>query len=66
MTIYILSLSVPIHSNPDVDLESQSTSFDHYVPSCRLSGSGNGANGFMLISDENEVELLSHQFRVFD
>lgn len=55
---------VPIQSNPDVDLESQATSFDHYVPPCRLSDSGNGANGFMLISDENEVELLSQQFKV--
>ncbi|VEN52139.1 unnamed protein product [Callosobruchus maculatus] len=57
-------LNLPIHSNPDVDLESQATSFDHYVPPCRLSDSGNGANGFMLISDENEVDLLSHQFKV--
>lgn len=55
---------VPIHSTPDVDLESQATSFDHYVPPCRLSDSGNGANGFMLISDENEVDLLSQQFKV--
>lgn len=55
---------VHIHSNPDVDLESQATSFDHYVPPCRLSDSGNGANGFMLISDENEVDLLSQQFKV--
>lgn len=56
-------LNLPIHSNTDIDLESQATSFDHYVPPCRLSDSGNGANGFMLISDENEVDLLSHQFR---
>lgn len=55
---------MPIYSNPEVDLESQATSFDHYVPPCRLSDSGNGANGFMLISDENEVDLLSHQFKV--
>ncbi|KAJ8972344.1 hypothetical protein NQ317_008754 [Molorchus minor] len=56
-------LNLPIHSNPDVDLESQTTSFDHYVPPCRLSDSGNGANGFMLISDENEVNLLSQQYK---
>lgn len=56
-------LNLPIHSNTDIDLESQATSFDHYVPPCRLSDSGNGANGFMLISDENEVDLLSHQFQ---
>ncbi|KAJ8925920.1 hypothetical protein NQ315_009772 [Exocentrus adspersus] len=57
-------LNLPIHSNPDVDLESQATSFDHYVPPCRLSDSGNGANGFMLISDENETDLLSHQYKI--
>ncbi|XP_050504231.1 beclin-1-like protein [Diabrotica virgifera virgifera] len=57
-------LNLPIYSNPEVDLESQATSFDHYVPPCRLSDSGNGANGFMLISDENEVDLISHQFKV--
>lgn len=55
---------VPIHSNPDVDLESQATSFDHYVPPCRLSDSGNGANGFMFLSNENEVDLLSQKFKV--
>lgn len=64
VTYSICSISVPIHSNPDVDLESQATSFDHYIPPCRLSDSGNGANGFMLISDENEVDLLSHQYKV--
>lgn len=52
---------VPIHSNPDVDLESQATSFDHYIPPCRLVDSG---NGFMLISDENEIDSLSHAYRV--
>ncbi|CAG9860021.1 unnamed protein product [Phyllotreta striolata] len=57
-------LNLPIYSNPEVDLESQATSFDHYVPPFRLSDSGNGANGFMLISDENEVDLLSHQFKI--
>ncbi|XP_023019610.1 beclin-1-like Atg6 [Leptinotarsa decemlineata] len=57
-------LNLPIHSNPDVDLESQATSFDHYVPPCRFSDSGNGANGFMLISNDKEVDLLSQHFKV--
>ncbi|EFA06871.2 Beclin-1-like protein [Tribolium castaneum] len=53
-------LNLPIHSNPDVDLESQATSFDQYIPACRLVDSG---NGFMLISDENEVDSLSHAYK---
>ncbi|RZC37309.1 beclin-1-like protein [Asbolus verrucosus] len=53
-------LNLPIHSNPDVDLESQATSFDHYIPPCRLVDSG---NGFMLISDENELDSLSHVYK---
>lgn len=58
------SLIVPIHSNPDVDLESQSTSIDHFVPPCRLTDSVNGANGFMLISDTGEDEKMSNQMKV--
>lgn len=60
----VLSFLVPIHSSTDLDLESQTTSFDHYVPPCRLSDSRNGTSGFMLISDKNEVDLLSETFRV--
>ncbi|KAL1501873.1 hypothetical protein ABEB36_007116 [Hypothenemus hampei] len=57
-------LDLPVHSNTDVDLESQANTFDHYVPPCRLSDSRNGTGGFMLISDENEMDLLSESFRV--
>lgn len=60
----IFAPPVPIHSSTDLDLESQTTSFDHYVPPCRLSDSRNGTSGFMLISDKNEVDLLSETFRV--
>ncbi|CAG9770123.1 unnamed protein product [Ceutorhynchus assimilis] len=59
-------LNLQIHSNIsniDPDFESQATSFDHYIPPCRLSDSRYGISGFMLISDENEVDLLSQQFR---
>ncbi|XP_076269071.1 beclin-1-like Atg6 isoform X2 [Rhynchophorus ferrugineus] len=52
-----------IHSNADLDLESERHSLDQYVPPCRLSESGNGTHGFMLITDENEVDLLSHIFK---
>lgn len=55
---------VPIHSNPDVDLESQATSLDHFIPPYKLSDSGNGANGFMLVVGDAENECLSHQMRV--
>lgn len=55
---------MPITSNPDVDLESQATSFDHFVNPYRLYDSTNGANGFMLISDEAEFETMGQQMQV--
>lgn len=55
---------MPVHLIPDVDLESQATSFDHFVQPCRLSDSGNGANGFMVISDGAEVKTISHKLKV--
>ncbi|CAG9772474.1 unnamed protein product [Ceutorhynchus assimilis] len=57
-------LNLAIYSNIDLDLELQATSFDHYIPPCRLTDSRNGTSGFMLISDEKELDLLSEQFRV--
>lgn len=50
----LAELTLPLHTHPDVDIESQATSFDNYVNPCRLSDSGNGMNGFMLISDQTE------------
>lgn len=61
----MITVSVPIHSHTDVDLESQATSYDHYVHPCRLSDSGNGVNGFTVITDGIEVETLSNQMKVF-
>lgn len=55
---------MPVTSHPDMDLESQTNSFDHYVHPYRLSDSGNGANGFMVISDGADGEYLSNQFKV--
>lgn len=60
----LAELSLPIHSNPEVDLESQTTSLDHFVPPYKLSDSGNGANGFMLVVDDEENDCISHQMRV--
>ncbi|KAG8228117.1 hypothetical protein J437_LFUL000119 [Ladona fulva] len=57
-------LSLPIYPAPDVDLESQATSLDHYIPPFRLTESGNAASGFMLIGDEGEAESLSHHVKV--
>lgn len=48
--------TVPIYSNADPQLDSQTLSFDHYVPPFRLTDSGNGTNGFTLISNASEVE----------
>lgn len=56
---------VPINSTPDVDIESQATSFDNYVHPYRLSDSANGANGeFMLISDGKEIHGLGKKMEV--
>ncbi|XP_026478382.1 beclin-1-like protein [Ctenocephalides felis] len=60
----LAELSLPINVNPEVDLESQAASLDHYVPPFRLHDSGNGANGFMLISDAGETETLGHFLKV--
>lgn len=46
---------VPIYGNTDPQLDSQTLSFDHYVPPFRLTDSGNGTNGgFTLISNASE------------
>ncbi|XP_071447356.1 beclin-1-like protein [Hetaerina americana] len=57
-------LSLPIYPAPDVDLESQAASLDHYIPPFRLTDSSNAASGFMLIGDEGEAESLSHHVKV--
>lgn len=62
---WFLDVLVPIHSTPDVDLESQTTSYDHYVHPCRLSDSRNGVNGFTVISDTGDIDTLSNQLKVF-
>ncbi|XP_044728982.1 beclin-1-like protein isoform X2 [Chrysoperla carnea] len=59
----LASLILPIHSNPDIDIESQASSLDLFVPPFRLTEYENGASGFMLISDGG-TESLNHQMRV--
>ncbi|XP_063231199.1 beclin-1-like protein isoform X1 [Bacillus rossius redtenbacheri] len=60
----LAELALPIHSTPEIDLESQAASLDNFVPAFRLTESGNGANGFMLVGDDGEQESLSHRMRV--
>lgn len=65
--MYFVVVSVPIFSNPDVDLESQAASLDHIVPAYRLTESGNGSNGFTLVSGGDVKETggsLSHHMKV--
>lgn len=50
---------VPIYANIETDLDSQATSLDHYVPPFRLTDSGNGTNGFMLVSDGLDTQTLN-------
>lgn len=51
--------TVPIYANIETDLDSQATSLDHYVPPFRLTDSGNGTNGFMLVSDVLDTQTLN-------
>lgn len=57
-------LALPVFTNPEVDLESQLASLDHYVPAFRLTDSKTGSNGFMLVDEKGESENLSHQLTV--
>lgn len=58
---------MPIYSNVDPQLDSQTLSFDQYVPPFRLTDSGNGTNGFTLISNasgENINPIDSQRLKV--
>lgn len=55
---------MPVFTNPEVDLESQLSSLDHFVPAFRLIDSKNGSNGFMLVDSKGESETLSQQLAV--
>lgn len=51
--------SVPIYASNDPEIDSQAIGLSHNVPPFKLSDSGNGTNGFMLISDGRETTTLS-------
>lgn len=54
---------MPVHNNPDIELESQSSGLDIFVPPFRLTEYDTGTSGFMLISDGGS-DNLSHQMRI--
>lgn len=56
-------LALPIYSNTTNELDSQATSFDHFVPPFSMADSMNGT-GFMLVSDGRESNTLSAALKV--
>lgn len=62
--VIIYFLVVPIQQQVVGELEPQSDSIEHLVPPFRLTESGNGTNGFMLVGDSGETESLSHHLKV--
>lgn len=55
---------MPIHTHPDVDLESEAVSLDRFTPAFRLTESGTGANGFTVVGKEGEMNQISHKVKV--
>lgn len=55
---------VPLQQQVVGELEPPSGSLEHLVPPFRLTESGNGTNGFMLVGDSGETESLSHHLKV--
>ena len=55
---------MPIQPQVVEEIEPQSGSLEHLVPPFRISDSGNGTNGFMVVGDSGETESLSHHLRV--
>ncbi|KAL0269362.1 UNVERIFIED_CONTAM: hypothetical protein PYX00_007122 [Menopon gallinae] len=60
----LAELSLPVFTNPEVDLELQLASLDHFVPAFRLTESKTGSNGFTLVDEKGETETLSHQLQL--
>lgn len=59
---FICSL-VPIFSSPDIELELQQATVDHFIPAFQLSDSNNGTNDFTVLGD-NDGSTLSHHMKV--
>lgn len=62
--IILYLAAVPIQQQVAGGLETQSDSIEHLIPPFRLTESGNGTNGFMLVGDSGETESLSHHLKV--
>ncbi|KAJ8673867.1 hypothetical protein QAD02_005129 [Eretmocerus hayati] len=60
----LAELSLPIQREDVSEVEPQNSSLDQSVPPFRLTDSGTGSNGFMLVGDSGETESLSHHLRV--
>ncbi|XP_055637395.1 beclin-1-like protein [Toxorhynchites rutilus septentrionalis] len=58
-------LALPINPHVEVDIESQLTSMDHFVPPFRLTEcSGADSHGFMLLTDGPDRELFGNTLRI--
>lgn len=55
--------TVPLFSSPEIELDLQAASFDHFVPAFNLTDSSNGSNGFTMLGD-GEASNLSYHIRV--
>ncbi|XP_015175683.1 PREDICTED: beclin-1-like protein isoform X1 [Polistes dominula] len=60
----LAELSLPLQQQVVAELEPASGSLEHSVQPFRLTESGNGNNGFMLVGDTGESENLSHNLKV--
>lgn len=60
----LFQFSVPICSSQDIDLESQASSLDNFVPAFKLVDSTNGSNGFCLLGKDDSSNSKGHQMKV--
>lgn len=61
----LAELSLPICSSQDIDLESQASSLDNFVPAFKLVDSTNGSNGFCLLGKDDSSNSKGHQMKVY-
>lgn len=64
MYLIIDFITVPIQQQVVGELEPHSDSIEHLVQPFRLTESGNGTNGFMLVGDSSETESPSLHLQV--
>lgn len=54
---------MPLFTSPEIELDLQAVSFDHFVPAFNLIDSANGSSGFTILEDGDNSNL-SHQIKV--